>query len=211
MRVLGIRGPSSSGVDKRFRAFLAGVFPAAAPAEFNQGMMELGALVCRSRNPQCLVCAVRGSCRAAREGTQEVIPRPRRSRSEKIEAVVGIIEKGGRVLIQQRPAEGLLAGLWEFPGGKVEPGEGLTAALRRELREELGVGVENIRRLATVRHAYTRYLVTLHAFTCRIHGPGFEPGPKRKWVSLASIGRYPLPSGSVKIVDILAGRKTSRA
>jgi A/G-specific adenine glycosylase len=211
MRVLGIRGPSSSGVDKRLRAFLAGVFPTDAPGDFNQGMMELGAVVCRSRNPQCLACPVRGSCRAAREGTQEVIPRPRRSRSEKIEAVVGIIEKGGRILIQQRPAEGLLAGLWEFPGGKVEPGESLTAALRREIREELGIEIEDIRRLATVRHSYTRYLVTLHAFTCRIHDSSFVPGPRRKWVSLATIGRYPLPSGSVKIVDVLAGRKNNPA
>ena len=211
MRILGLRGPSAPGVDKGLKGFLADVFPADAPGDFNQGLMELGALVCRSRNPQCLGCPVREYCRAAREGTQEVIPRPRRSRSERIEAVIAIIEEGGRILIQQRPDEGLLAGLWEFPGGKVEPGESLTAALRRELREELGVGIKDIRSLATVRHAYTRFLVTLHAYTCRIHGPGFVPGPRRRWVSLGSIRRYPLPSGSVKIVDVLASRERSRA
>jgi A/G-specific adenine glycosylase len=152
MRVLGLRGTAEARIDKTLRAFLERVFSKDSPGDFNQAMMELGALVCRSRNPQCLACPVREFCRAAREGTQEIIPRPRTLGLEKIEAVVAVIEKDGRTLIQKRPSGGLLAGLWEFPGGKVEPGESLTAALRREVREELGFGIENIRRLTTVRH-----------------------------------------------------------
>jgi A/G-specific adenine glycosylase len=170
-------------------------------------MMELGALVCRSRNPQCLACPVRAFCRAARDGTQEIIPRPRKLRLEKIEAVVAVIEKDSRILIQKRPAEGLLAGLWEFPGGKVELGESLTAALRREVREELGVEIADIRRLTTVQHAYTRFQVTLHAFACKISDPNFKTGQRRSWVTPTSIRKYPLPSGSVKIVDFLAGQR----
>jgi A/G-specific adenine glycosylase len=173
-------------------------------------MMELGALVCRSRNPQCLACPVRASCRAAREGSQEVIPRPKKLGLEKIEVVVAVIEKAGRVFIQQRPAGGLLAGLWEFPGGKVQPGEKLATALRREVREELGVEIEAVRGLTTVRHAYTRFQVTLHAFACKLRDPEFKMGHRRRWVTLSSIRKYPLPSGSVKIVDHLAGRKTAR-
>jgi A/G-specific adenine glycosylase len=153
---------------------------------------------------------VREFCRAAREGTQEIIPQPRTLGLEKIEAVVAVIEEDGRILIQKRPAGGLLAGLWEFPGGKVEPGESLTGALRREVREELGAGIEDIRRLTTVRHAYTRFRVTLHAFTCKLRDPNFKTGPRRRWVTLSSILKYPLPSGSVKIVDFLAGRKSAQ-
>jgi A/G-specific adenine glycosylase len=207
MRVLGLPGPAGPRIDRRLDAFLRTVLPGDAPGDFNQAMMELGALVCRSRNPQCLACPVRGSCRAAREGTQEVIPAPKRLGLERIEAVVAVIEKDGRILIQERPAGGLLAGLWEFPGGKVERGEGLTAALRREVREELGVEVHDVRRLTTVRHAYTRFQVTLHAFACGIRGEtSFKTGPKRRWVTLRTIRRYPLPSGSVKIVDFLERR-----
>ena len=209
MRVLGLRGTAEARVDKTLRAFLETVFSKDSPADFNQAMMELGALVCRSRNPQCLACPVREFCRAAREGTQEIIPRPRTLGLEKIEAVVAVIEKDGRILIQKRPSRGLLADLWEFPGGKVEPGESLTAALRREVREELGVEVEDVRRLTTVQHAYTRFLVTLHAYACRIRDPGFKLGPQHRWVTLASIRKYPLPSGSVKIVDFLARRKST--
>ena len=203
MRVLGIRGQAGPQVDRVLLDFLDQVFPAAAPGDFNQAMMELGALVCRSRNPQCLGCPVRGFCRAAREGIQETIPLPRKLSLERIEVVVAVIEKDGRILLQERPAGGLLAGLWEFPGGKVEPGEGLAAALRREIREELGVDITNVRRLTTVRHAYTRFEAILHAYRCRMRGRSLKPGLRRRWVTLKGIRRYPLPSGSVRIVDFL--------
>jgi A/G-specific adenine glycosylase len=211
MRVLGLHGTAEARIDRNLRAFLDTVFPKDSPGEFNQALMELGALVCRSRNPQCLACPVRASCRAAREGTQEVIPRPKKLALERIEVVVAVIGKAGRFLIQQRPAGGLLAGLWEFPGGKVESGESLTAALRRELREEMGVEIKDLRRLTMVRHAYTRFQVTLHAYACKIEDSNFKMGPRRRWVSLSSIRRYPLPSGSVKIVDFLSGRKNAQS
>ena len=206
MRVLGSKGRAETRVDKTLHAFLVKVFPKDVPGDFNQALMELGALLCRSRDPQCLGCPVRYACRAARDGTQEIIPWPRSLRTEKQEVVVAVIERDGRFLIQQRPAGGLLAGLWEFPGGKVEPGESLTAALKREIREELGAEIVGLRRLTTVRHAYTRFQVTLHAYRCALRDPGFEAGRSRRWVTLASIRKYPLPSGSVKIVDILAGK-----
>ena len=209
MRLLGIRGKAEPRLDRQLHAFLDRVFPASSPGDFNQAMMGLGGLVCRSRSPQCLACPIRRFCRAAREGTQETIPLPKKLTLERIEVVMAVIEKDGRVLLQERPAGGLLAGLWEFPGGKVEPGEGLQAALRREIREELGAEIEDIRRLTTVRHAYTRFEATLHAFHCRISSSGFLAGRRQRWVTLKNIGRYPLPSGSVKIVDFLGRRGRS--
>jgi len=206
MRVLGLRGTAEASVDKKLGAFLKTVFVKDSPGDFNQALMELGALLCRNRDPQCLACPLRAFCRAAREGTQEIIPRPRKLRHERIEAVVAVVEQDGRILIQRRPDRGLLAGLWEFPGGKVESGEGLIAALRREVREELGIEIKGVRRLTTVRHAYTRFRVTLHAFACAAVDPDFKTGPRRRWVTLSSIRGYPLPSGSVKIVEFLAGR-----
>ncbi len=208
MRVLGIRGTAGPAHDGRIAAFLETVLPADRPGDFNQAMMELGALVCRVRDPQCLACPARRACRAAREGTQETIPRPKRTSLEKLEVVVAVIEREGRVLVQQRPPGGLLAGLWEFPGGKVEPGEGLEAALRREVREELGVRIVGVRPLTTVRHAYTRFLVTLHAYSGAIRkGEELRQGPPRRWLTLRALRRYPLPSGSVRIVEHLERRE----
>jgi A/G-specific adenine glycosylase len=208
MRVLGLRGTADPKHDPVLKSFLDKVFPTDRPGDFNQALMELGALVCRGRSPQCLACPVRPACAAAREGTQEIIPASKARRQERIEVVVAVIERDGRVLLQERPAGGLLAGLWEFPGGKVERDESLAAALRREVREELGVEIEALRRLTTVRHSYTRFDVTLHAYGCRIRGAAPRTGPRLRWVSRKALRRYPLPSGSVKIVDFLARSRT---
>jgi A/G-specific adenine glycosylase len=206
MRIIGLRGEASVRKDKLIREYLGGVFPVREPGLFNQAMMELGALVCRSRNPRCLRCPLRPGCRAAREGTQEVIPQTRRKRAKKITAVVAVIKDKGRVLIQRRPPSGLLAGLWEFPGGKIRRGESREEALRREVREEVGAKIRNVRFLSTVRHAYTLFEVTLHAFKCEI-GTGYVSArPDLKWVTLSSIRHYPLPAGSVKILDFLAAQ-----
>jgi A/G-specific adenine glycosylase len=211
MRIMNLQGQASARMDKTIRAFLLGVLPAREPGLFNQALMELGALVCRSRNPQCLLCPVQDACLAAQEGTQEVIPQPGKRTTKKVAAAVAVIEDRGRLLIQKRPPSGLLAGLWEFPGGKIKGGESPEAALRREVREELGARVRHARFLTTVKHAYTQYEVTLHVFSCRLAGPGPVMTPDRRWVSLRSIRRYPLPSGSVKIVDFLAARNAKTA
>ncbi len=205
MRLTGLRGEASSRHDKHLRTYLAEVFPARRAGPFNQAMMELGALVCRSRNPQCLLCPVRDFCRAFLEGVQEVIPRPRRRASKKVEAVLAVIRDGGRVLIQKRPDEGLFGGLWEFPGGKIEPGEKPEAALRRELREEVGAEVREVRYLTTVDHAYTRFRVSLRVFTCVLAAGRPGASPDRKWVTWRALPRYPMPSGSARVVGFLRG------
>jgi A/G-specific adenine glycosylase len=208
MRITGLRGEASSRHDKILRTYLAEVFPARRPGLFNQAMMELGALICRSRNPQCLLCPVRDYCRAFLEGTQEVIPRPRRRASKKVDAVLAVIGNGGRVLIQRRPPEGLFGGLWEFPGGKIEPGERPEAALRREVREELGAEIREVRFLTTVSHAYTKFRVTLRVFSCVLERRRPRPSPDRKWVTWAALPRYPMPSGSARVVGFLRGGLT---
>ncbi|MCX6565751.1 MAG: A/G-specific adenine glycosylase [Candidatus Aminicenantes bacterium] len=210
-RLLGLHGPSGTIHDAEIGRILRESISRRSPGNFNQAMMEWGALVCRTKNPLCLRCPGQGECRAFARGEQEVIPVPKSFRAKKITTVVAVIRKGNRVLIQQRPDEGLLAGLWEFPGGKVERGESLPAALKRELREELGVEIETARLLITVRHSYTRYRVTLHAFdvTTTVR-PGESPCSLRSlpclWVSLKSLDKYPFPSGSLKIVRKLQER-----
>jgi A/G-specific adenine glycosylase len=209
IRITGRRGEASPRNDHSLLNSLRPVFPGRDPGLFNQALMELGALVCRSRNPQCILCPVSAYCRAAREGIQEAIPRPQRKVTKKVEAVVAVIKDRGRFLIQKRPPGGLFAGLWEFPGGKVEPGERPEAALRREVREEVGARVKNIRFLTSVSHSYTQFRVRLAVFLCQPMRPVPTARPDRKWVTLAGLRRYPLPSGSVKIVNFLEERASA--
>jgi A/G-specific adenine glycosylase len=200
MRLARMRGKAVSGKDAAILDHLRTVFPPKRPGAFNQAMMELGALICRPRSPQCLLCPVAGSCAAYEAGEQEVIPAAAKRSGRKIEAVVAVIERDGKLLVQKRPSAGLLAGLWEFPGGKREPGESLEEALAREVREELGVEVRKARLLVTVRHAYTEYRVTLHAFACTIADEP-EIDPRRlRWVSVNDLRRYPVPSGTARIL-----------
>ncbi len=203
MRLARMPGGATPDKDVAIMAHILGLFPPARAGAFNQAMMELGALVCGSRSPQCLLCPVTAFCGAYGAGEQEIIPAASKRPVRKIEAVVTVIERDGKYLIQKRPPSGLLAGLWEFPGGKREKGERLDQALAREVREELGVGIRRTRPIITVRHAYTEYRVTLHAFACDIVGdPKIDPA-RRRWVSLKGMRRYPVPSGTARILAAL--------
>ncbi len=210
MRLTGQEGKATSQIDSLLHDRLLPWFPTRRPGTFNQAMMELGALVCRSRNPACLQCPVREFCRAAREGNQEVIPLRGRLATKKVEAVLAVIWRDGRFLIQKRPPVGLFADLWEFPGGKIKNGETREAALRREVREETGLRIRGIRPLTTVKHAYTCFQVTLHVFSCESEeNRALAPG-KYRWVGLRSVRRFPLPSGSVKVVEYLSRENRPR-
>ncbi len=203
MRLENLSGRPGPSSDRQVLDFLKARLPRRGAGDFNQAVMELGALVCRPRNPLCLRCPLRASCRAARAGRQELIPPPRRTTTRKIEAVVAVIRKDGRLLVQKRSAGRLLADLWEFPGGKRKRRESLDRALRREVREELGVEVVSSRLLTSVTHAYTQFLVRLHAFEVV---PDREPSlvrGRQRWVSLRGLRSYPLPSGSVRLVEFL--------
>lgn len=164
--------------------------------DFNQAMMDLGATICTPKAPRCALCPLRPGCRAFAAGTQEQRPL-RRHRQELPHLLVtaAVIFRDHHVLITQRPQKGLLGGLWEFPGGKVQSGEDLQSGLKRELREELGVEVTICQELGAFRHRYTHFRVTLHAFHCALL-PGCEPRALQvadlKWVLIAQLGEFPM-------------------
>lgn len=208
MRLRSIRQRTSTG-DKALLPFLESHLPLKKSGHFNQALMELGALICRPKNPRCLLCPVTEFCKAYQEGEQEVIPPPKKRIYQKIEAVIGIIRKNGQILIQKRPSQGLLADLWEFPGGKRAEGESLEQALDREIKEELSAEVAQKNFLAKVHHAYTQFQVDLYAYECRLKN---EPrlNRRQRWVTLKDIRRYPVPSGSAKIINFLEKREKNK-
>lgn len=203
MRLFCLRGGSGPGQDPLIHERLRSIFSRRKPGAFNQALMELGGLVCRARFPLCGSCPVAPFCLAYRRGEQEVIPTPKKRRVRRIEAVIAVIRRRGRYLIHKRPDKGLMAGLWEFPGGKIEPGETREQALRREVGEELGLELRRAEFLVEVKQAYTQFQVRLQAFECRLQAEPSLKGRDLRWVSLRGLRHYPFPSGSAKVVDFL--------
>ncbi len=120
----------------------------------------------------------------------------------------GKAQQDQRVLIAQRPFEGVLGGMWEFPGGKLHPGEQLAACLQREICEELGVEIVVGPLLGVYQHAYTHFRVTLHAFVCSLSN-GEQPQALQvedlRWANLTELQDYPMGKIDRQIAsDLLA-------
>lgn len=181
--------------------------PSARPGAFNQALMELGQRVCLPAGPQCMVCPLATVCRARAHGTQLDRPvRPPRQRTPHYHVAAGVIWRAdGRFLIAQRPPEGLLGGLWEFPGGKQDPGETLPQTLAREIQEELAMEIEVGALLVVVKHAFTHFRITLHAYHARhVAGEPQHLGVNdHAWVLLADLDRYAFALTDRKIIASL--------
>ncbi|MBF0485130.1 MAG: A/G-specific adenine glycosylase [Candidatus Omnitrophica bacterium] len=204
MRQLGIQGLADTSQDKAILVHLLKIMPDQHIGDFNQALMELGALICRSKEPVCNICPVNKHCKAYEQDIQELIPAPKKVEIKDIKAVVGIVQDlKGRYLIQQRPSKGLLANLWEFPGGKIEKTDKTPQeALKREFKEELQCDALVGNRICEVSHYYTQFKVKLTAFEVKLQG-SLGPG-KYIWVSPKDLqGKYAMPSGSAKIVEVL--------
>ena len=191
---------------KRFGTLAGELLDTAHPGRFNQAMMELGALVCRPRNPPCEACPVQTFCRAFKSGRVEGLPkRTPRTRTPEYHIAVGVVRKNGRMLITRRRNDGLLGGLWEFPGGKVKPGETAEDACIREIAEETGLVVRVETHLTHVRHAYTHFKIRMDVFICRYEsGRVALSGPEdSRWIRPEGTDRYPFPGANRKFIPLL--------
>ncbi len=199
--------PDRSATQRRLWALAESLLPPGRAGPFNEALMELGSLVCRPRRPACDRCPLRPFCQAHAQGIQETLPRRRRRPPlphYQVTAAV-IQDAAGRFLITRRPADAMLGGLWEFPGGKCLDGESLESCLRREIREELGVEIAVGERVTVVRHAYTHFRITLHAFRCRlVAGEPQTLGCEAwRWVTADELADYPFPAADHRIIAAL--------
>lgn len=190
--------------------------PAQRAGDYNQALMELGQRICRPKNPNCAQCPIQAHCQAFANGSQAQRPvRKKRPPIPHYDVAAGLIrDRAGRLLIAQRPLDGLLGGLWEFPGGKREADESLTECLARELREELAIQVEVGELFHTAPHAFTHFKITLHAFDCRYLGPippYAEPqalqARRWAWARQAELKNYSFGRADRKVIEALAARQ----
>lgn len=197
-----------TAVKKKLTAMAETLLDRDHPRQFNQALMELGALVCTPKRPDCARCPLQPHCRAHRSDTVEFRPLPS-SKQKKIDIIMacGIVRRGPKFFIQQRLPDDIWGGLWEFPGGRLEEGEPPLQAALREIHEETGWRVEAPTFLATVTHHYTRYRVTLHGYLCTLSPPWTEPvltaASQYAWVALEQLQHYPFPAGHRQLVATL--------
>ena len=172
------------------------------PSSFNQAIMELGALLCTPRNPNCSGCPIATGCRARIENRTAELPVKAKRGAVRHDVIgVGIVfDSKGRILIARRK-EGLLGGLWEFPGGKRKGREKIRDTVIREVLEETGLTVEPGQALPPVTHAYSHFTVTIHPFLCeRIAGRAKAlASDEVSWVKPDELKHYPFPAANRKI------------
>jgi A/G-specific adenine glycosylase len=189
-------------------------------AAFNQALMDLGARICLSRRPKCSDCPVRAECDADHRGLQSQLPRRRERKAlPHVDVVAGVVWKGrplemdGRFLLAQRKAEDMLGGLWEFPGGRVEPDESREEALSRELLEELGIEVDVGAHFVDVEHAYTHFRMSLHVYHCRLRSgtPRAIDCAAWAWIEADDLDRYALSTADRQVATRLRSLLSSGA
>ena len=185
-----------------------GLIPKGEARNFNQALMELGAVVCTPKTPSCSACPIDRYCASLRLGIVQDRPVPAmKKRTVAVEAALGILVRRGRIFIQKRGGSGLMPGLWEFPGGKIRAGESPEQALVREFSEELGIKIRPLRKIAVIKHQYTSFRVTLHCFFCRASDEHQEPvlraAVASRWVTTEEIAQFAFPAANGKLLKRL--------
>ena len=180
------------------------------PRDFNQALMDLGATVCTPRRLGCDHCPWRESCAAYASGDPSGWPvvEERKPLPFQVIGIGVVINAVGDVLIDQRLEEGLLGGMWEFPGGKQEPGEPIEACIARELMEELGIVVSVGEALITLDHAYSHKKLQFVVHLCDWCSGDPKPlaSQQVRWVRPEQLKDYPFPAANARIIDALLGR-----
>lgn len=176
------------------------------PSDFNQAIMELGALICSPTQPQCTKCPLETNCVAFNTNIIEKIPIKTKSKpTPHYNIAVGVIWKNNTLLIGKRKESQMLGGLWEFPGGKQKAKESLNTTLLREIKEETGLEVKAEHPYCTIKHAYSHFKITLHVFKCTYKKgiPHPYSTDELRWVRLEEIDNFAFPKANSKALSII--------
>ena len=202
-RLFDVSEPADSLTGEKILWKLAAEYlPKGQAGDYNQALMDLGATICLPKNPRCLLCPLMEICEARINGSQEQRPvlKPKKEIPHQVLAA-GVILHEDEVLLSKRPSKGLLGGMWEFPNGQVtgEPLKKLESALETGYKLKVQQGEA----LGTVKHAYTHFRVTVHAFRCNLIS--MSKNKNLKWVDIDDLKKYPMGKVDRQIARMLDG------
>lgn len=206
-RLLKIDAPvNQSSSTEEFKSAADKLLVKEDPGTFNQAVMELGATLCKPAAPYCGTCPLQVFCKAYRSATVDIYPKRLKTKPVPLHRLTaGVVFKNGKVLITRRRNDGLLGGLWEFPGGKILPNETAEKACARELKSSVNLSVKNCRHLTRIHHAYTHFKITLDVVICDYRsGRVALNGPvDYHWVTMDELAAYPFPKANLKFIPKL--------
>ena len=184
--------------------FLISIIDRKNPGDFNQALMDLGRNICKPKKPLCQDCPIKNYCAAYQNN--QISQYPIKIESKKnphFNIAVGVIWKGNDILITKRKLGGLLGGLWEFPGGKLNNNESSEECIIREIYEEIGIQIELKSFISNIKHQYSHFSISLDSFHC-IYKYGV-PKPKTasdmKWISPKEISKFAFPKANHKFIN----------
>jgi len=206
-RIFQMKEPvNSSKVHKKFKNRADNLLLTSHPGTFNQAMMELGAVICKPSQPICKYCPVQKFCSSFKKSTTHLFPKRLSTKPAPVYHIAAaVIRKNGRLLITRRKSDGLLGGLWEFPGGKVLINESPEITCVREVKEEVNLKINVDSHLTQVRHAYSHFKIKLDVYLCTyVSGKIKLNGPvDNKWIFPSKIQDYPFPKANHKFFPAL--------
>lgn len=202
------RDPKSSAVQAWIWKAAEELLPRKRVGDFNQAMMELGALVCTPTRPSCRQCPLRSQCQAYRDGTQERIPtKAMRAKLKLVDEVAVVIRHQDKFLVTQRPADASRwANMWEFPQSELKAGETHEQAARRWTNAAIGLRVAIGNEIATIRYGVTRFRMTLVALEARAAGERFQLRSYAAgvWIKPAKFAEYPMSTAQRQLAKEVA-------
>ena len=178
-----------------------------SPRDFNQALMDLGAIICTPKKPSCSSCPLQNFCVACTKYDPEDFPKKEMTKIKPLQEIgIGLVfNQKGELLIDQRLESSSMGGMWEFPGGKKIPNESIETTIERELKEELGIVVNVGEKLLSFEHAYThkKLYFTVHICAWISGQPKPLASQKLLWVSPDRLFDFPFPAANTKIISEL--------
>ena len=181
------------------------LLPKKRSGDYNQAIMDLGRTICVPRNPNCQECPVRKFCLAYKNKTTHL--RPVKKAKEKIPNVYAaaavIRDKQQRILLVQRPPEGLLGCLWMLPQGRCEFSENFQDCLRRNIQNDFGVEILVGEEMAYAKQTFTHFHFLLRAFSCEIVKGKVKPSNNFAWVKFSDLNQYSFGKADRAVIDAI--------
>ncbi|WP_064221141.1 A/G-specific adenine glycosylase [Anoxybacillus flavithermus] len=178
---------------KKFEQLVSCIIAHDNPSDFNQALMELGALICTPKNPSCLLCPVQRHCRAFTEGMEKQLPVKTKAKAPKHVAfrAIVLVNEDGNILIEKRPSSGLLANLWQFPNDEHAPTADDQTFIK-EISERYGVVIRSVQQIGTFQHVFSHVVWHIEAYKGEAIGLTVDI-PTRRWVTIEELASYAFP------------------